>query len=522
MPARNAPSAEGPRVVGRYALFEEIAAGGMATVHLGRLMASAGFSRTVAIKRLYPQFAKDPEFVAMFLDEALLAARVRHPNVVGTIDVVALEGELLLVMEYVHGESLSRLLRNEAEANRSVPLRIASGLMTSVLHGLHAAHEARTETGLPLGIVHRDVSPHNVLVGQDGVARVLDFGVAKAAWRTQTTREGQIKGKLAYMSPEQLLNQEVDRRADIFAASTVLWEVLTGCRLFSAEQPGAVFHRVIHEPVLPPSRKRAEVPPELDDLVLKGLSKDRELRFASAREMAFALEKIVPPASTGEVSLWVEEVARETLAKRAKQVDGIESSAARSGTAVLAQPPVAAQEAGGSSDASAPASTSSHPPHKEALASSVATVSELFPTVSAGRSRLRVGLAVAAVALAGLAALAVGRWLGGPTRSAVSPGASLERPPARVEGPVAVDITQAEAPPQLTVPDAGTAATTAPVLPAASASPAPAVTHRAGAGPAAPGRPAVHAAPSARSHSSCTPPYTVDSAGFRVLKPECL
>jgi serine/threonine-protein kinase len=494
----------------------------MATVHLGRLMASAGFSRTVAIKRLYPQFAKDPEFVAMFLDEALLAARVRHPNVVGTIDVVALDGELLLVMEYVHGESLSRLLRNEAEHDRVVPLRIASGLMSGVLQGLHAAHEARTETGLPLGIVHRDVSPHNVIVGQDGAPRVLDFGVAKAAWRTQTTREGQIKGKLAYMSPEQLLNQEVDRRADIFAASTVLWEVLTGSRLFSAEQPGAVFHRVLHEPVVAPSQKRPEVPPELDELVLKGLSKDRALRFATAREMAFALEKIVPPASAGEVSLWVEEVARETLAKRAKQVDGIESSAAsRSEVAAVVDPPAVIQAAGGAGGGSSDSSASAH---KEALASSVATVSEVLGTGtprSATRSRLRIGLAVGAVALAGLGALSFGRWLGGSARSAASSGAAVERPPAHVEGPGAVDIG-ARSTSSTDASEAGAPPPTSAPPPAAPASVPAAISHRPQMAPSTPGRPAAHPSPSARPRTSCTPPYTIDSAGFRVLKPECL
>src|SRR5687768_9224260 len=152
------------RVVGRYALYNEIAAGGMATIHLGRLLGPVGFSRTVAIKRLHPQFAKDPEFVSMFLDEARLAARIQHPNVVQTLDVVALEGELFLVMEYVQGESLSRLMRTlRAQAGR-VPARIVSSIVTNVLYGLHAAHEARTERGAPLGIVHRDVSPQNVMI----------------------------------------------------------------------------------------------------------------------------------------------------------------------------------------------------------------------------------------------------------------------------------------------------------------------------------------------------------------------
>ena len=165
----NAEPSAPVRVVGRYALYGEIAAGGMATVHFGRLLGPVGFSRTVAIKRLHPQFAKDPEFVSMFLDEARLAARIRHPNVVPTLDVVATQGELFLVMDYVQGESLSKLIRIAREQGGCIPGRITAGILVGALHGLHAAHEAKNERGEPLGIVHRDISPQNVLVGSDGV-----------------------------------------------------------------------------------------------------------------------------------------------------------------------------------------------------------------------------------------------------------------------------------------------------------------------------------------------------------------
>src|SRR5579859_759387 len=223
------------RSIGRYVLFDEIAAGGMATVHFGRQSGAAGFSRTVAIKRLHPNLAKDPEFVAMFLDEARLVARIRHPNVVPTLDVVATEGEVFVVMEYVHGESLAKIRSAMLKAGRVADPRIVSAIMSSVLHGLHAAHEAKSEIGQPLNIVHRDVSPQNVLVGIEGTARVLDFGVAKAIGRVQTTREGQIKGKLAYMPPEQLHGGRVTRQADVYAAAVVTWETLTGARLFAGE-----------------------------------------------------------------------------------------------------------------------------------------------------------------------------------------------------------------------------------------------------------------------------------------------
>jgi len=192
----------------------------MATVHIGRLVGPAGFARIVAIKRMHAQFAADPDFVAMFLDEAWLAARIQHPNVVQTLDVVTTEGELFLVMEYVQGETLARLERSAREAGELPPARVVVGIASSMLHGLHAAHEAKDESGKALSIVHRDVSPQNVMVGVDGIARLLDFGVAKATVRLQTTREGQLKGKLAYMAPEQLAGQAT-RASDIYSAGVV-------------------------------------------------------------------------------------------------------------------------------------------------------------------------------------------------------------------------------------------------------------------------------------------------------------
>ncbi len=177
-----------PRVFDRYRIGEAIASGGMATVHLGRLVGPAGFSRTVAIKRLHAYLAAEsPEFVERFVDEARIASRVRHANVVPTLDVIAKDEELLLVLDYVHGESLARVRKMALELGERIPPRIASAIVVGVLRGLHAAHEATSTRGTPLDIVHRDVSPQNVLVGVDGVARVLDFGIAKAAGRVHET-----------------------------------------------------------------------------------------------------------------------------------------------------------------------------------------------------------------------------------------------------------------------------------------------------------------------------------------------
>jgi serine/threonine-protein kinase len=320
--------------LGRYALHAEIAAGGMATVYLGRLHGAVGFGRTVAIKRLHPHLAKDPEFVSMFLDEAHLAARVQHPNVVPTLDVVTSDGELFLVLEYVRGESFSALVRAARAAGETLPITVVVAVVVGMLNGLHAAHEATDEQGKPLGIVHRDVSPQNVLVGADGIARVLDFGVAKAATRLQTTREGQLKGKVSYMAPEQL-NGEVTRRTDIYAAGVVLWEALTGKRLMKGDTEAQLLNAVLSMEIPPPSSRNPEVSAELDAVVMKAVAKKPEDRFATAADMAMALEHAVRPASTREVSAWMEQHLGESLNRRRRIVAEIESSTSAPGRGEL-------------------------------------------------------------------------------------------------------------------------------------------------------------------------------------------
>ena len=194
------------REVGRYVLFDAIAAGGMASIHLGRLRGAAGFNKTVAIKRLHTHLLADREFVTSFIDEARLASRIQHPNVVPMLDVLEADGELLLVMEYVHGLSFARVFRTLAAAGKRAPVAVVTvAIVADALHGLHAAHEATDERGEPLHIIHRDVSPQNMLVGADGGARILDFGIAKARGRLGGTASGVLKGKLGYMAPEQLL-----------------------------------------------------------------------------------------------------------------------------------------------------------------------------------------------------------------------------------------------------------------------------------------------------------------------------
>ena len=324
----------GALVVGRYALYGKIASGGMATVYFGRMLGAAGFMRTVAIKRLHPHLADEPDFVSMMVDEARLVARVQHPNVAQTLDVVNEGGELIIVMEYVAGESLSRLLRAESQRQRVIPPAIASSVMSGVLHGLQAAHTAKTEHGEPLGIVHRDVSPHNVIVGVDGLARVIDFGVAKAAGRIQTTRAGVVKGKLPYMAPEQLGGQEITRQADVYAAGVVLWELLTGRRLFRADDDITLFKLVLAGASEPPSQWASFIPPALDAVVMRALSHDPAARYGTAREMADALGRAVAPALASDVGAWVEDAAKQVLDARNAQLAEIESQ-----SSVPAQPP---------------------------------------------------------------------------------------------------------------------------------------------------------------------------------------
>lgn len=304
----------------RYEILGEIASGGMASVLYGRLKGPAGFARAVAIKRLHPHIAREPDFVSMFIDEARICARLSHVNIVPTLDVIEVPSELCLVMEYVHGASLDVLIDLARDHQKPIPVRIAVALLAGVLHGLHAAHESRGDHGEPLSVVHRDVSPQNVLVGEDGVARVLDFGIAKAAGKLRTTPSGEVKGKLAYMAPEQFRGGSVDRRVDVYGAATVLWEVLIGRPLFEGQNESAVVYRVLNDEHAPPSGERDDVPPELDAIVLKALSRDSAERFSTAREMALVLERTVGGASQSEVSEWVRDIAGSLLDQRGDEL----------------------------------------------------------------------------------------------------------------------------------------------------------------------------------------------------------
>ena len=333
---------------GRYALHGPLASGGTATVHFGRLLGTAGFARTVAIKRLHGDLLESPEAVSKLLDEARLASRIRHPNVVATLDMVAGEEEVFLVSEYVPGESLARLLSAARDRGEMVPVHIATAMVCDVLQALHAAHGAVDEQGEPLGIVHRGVTPENVLVGSDGLARLLDFGVAKGKGRLQTSRVGQLKGKVGYMAPEQLLGEEPDRRSDIYSAAVLLWEAVCGRRLFDDDgRPGdehQLIPRILDADLVPPSVVVPSLPKVLDAVVMRGLNLEPEARYDSARELAITLEEAVGVATHRQVGEWVERLAAEALSRRAAQLRELERACPGGGDEAAAELLAAARE----------------------------------------------------------------------------------------------------------------------------------------------------------------------------------
>ncbi|HEX3770315.1 MAG TPA: serine/threonine-protein kinase [Polyangiaceae bacterium] len=342
------PESAQPRALGRYMLYAPIARGGMATIHIARLVGDDGFSRIVAAKRLHPQFTEDPEFIAMFRDEAEIASKIHHPNVVPVLDIVVARGaanaedgdqgeEVVLVQEYVHGVPLDRLFRAARTVHEPIPPRIAIAVMAGVLAGLHAAHETADEKGRPLGIVHRDVSPQNVMVSVDGIPRLLDFGIAKASSSAHVTRAGLLKGKIAYMAPEQVVGNDLGRSADIYACGVVLWELLSLQRLHAGRGESQILAAVVRGEIpsltaaLEPERTRMprdrwDLLTRLEPVVARALATDPARRFATAAEMLGALVRVVPAATALEVSTWVKERCGDYLERRQRVLAANEDS----------------------------------------------------------------------------------------------------------------------------------------------------------------------------------------------------
>ncbi|MCC6214318.1 MAG: serine/threonine protein kinase [Polyangiaceae bacterium] len=471
---------EGKQRLDRYELVAEIASGGMATVFLARLSGMGGFQRFVAIKRLHPHLAGEQEFVDMFLDEARLAAQIHHPNVVPILEVGASDRGYYIVMEYIEGDTLARLLARAATVGGRVPASIGVRVLVDTLAGLHAAHELHDHEGRLVELVHRDVSPQNVLVGVDGLTRITDFGVARAESRLSATRVGQLKGKIAYMAPEQAAGSpDVDRRADVFSAGIVLWEVLAGRRLFKAENEAATLSRVVSEPIPRLTQIVPEISLRLSAVAMKALDRDIEKRFQSCREFADALEEAATASKTISSQRDVAAYVTEVLGQEISQArDAVRAWLARSEPSQVAVPEVA----GAHGYASAPPSST--------VSAAGVTVASPRPAAPEGdasppqRSRkgLAIGLGAAAALGLVLAVLAAGGGAGAPPVAAT--------PPPPQPAPVEPAVAAAPAPsPAITASAAAVEQPPASGTPAAPEEKAATPTHR-GARGAAPARPA--------------------------------
>ena len=388
---------DGPTTIGKYVLCGELAKGGMATIYIGHAI---GSKEPLAIKKMNVH-GSSPELITMFLDELALAGSVKHRNIVRTIDVVSTDDDLCLVMEYVEGETVSKLMRAAREQNIPMPVPIVCGIVVAALHALHAVHEATDANGKPLEIVHRDVSPQNIVVGIDGVTRLLDFGVAKAAVRLQQTRTGELKGKVAYMAPEQLERHEVTKLTDLYAMAVVLWEALAGRRLFEAETEGQLVRKVMQGTSDPPSTTRPDIPESIDAVVMRALAKEPADRYQTARQLAGAIEGAVAVARAPEIASLVLLVAKKTLDARARRIATMIASGGSAGVAPM--PPSSSQVVASvpSSQRIVAARPTGSSPGSSPSTASAASVPSATPSVGTGlRSRAAAPASAAAAAIA--------------------------------------------------------------------------------------------------------------------------
>jgi serine/threonine-protein kinase len=299
-----------PLMLGPYELIERIATGGMAEVYLSRRAGPHGFQKVVAVKRILPQLAQDSDFVAMFVDEARVCARLAHPNIVQVFDFGEHDGELYMAMEYVDGTTAARLVRAAAARGEEVPLEAALYIALSILRGLDYAHNVRGEDGRALALVHRDVSPGNVLIDRSGAVKLTDFGIARAAEIERRTDAGQLKGKLGYMSPEQVVGKELDARSDLFTAAIVLAELVMLRPLFSGPNEIDVLMRIRDADLAVIDRAGARVPDDVKAILFRAMARDRALRYPNAATFAEAIEEVLRrrrlQVGPGKLATWIE------------------------------------------------------------------------------------------------------------------------------------------------------------------------------------------------------------------------
>ena len=277
--------------VGRYRLIDRLAVGGMAELFLGFTQSMHGFEKLVVLKRILPQFAENPDFVRMFLDEARLAATLDHPHIAHVYDIGEHHGSYFFSMEYVHGQSLLRVMRAVTKARRPLPLEHSLNVIIGTCSGLHYAHEKVGLDGTPLGIVHRDISPPNLILTYDGTVKVVDFGIAKAATAKSNTAVGTLKGKIPYMAPEQCRSEPLDRRSDIFSIGIILYELTVGRRLFQAETEIAIIQKITSGGFPPPTSVHPSYPGELEAIVMRALQLNPDARYSTARDLQIDLEE---------------------------------------------------------------------------------------------------------------------------------------------------------------------------------------------------------------------------------------
>jgi serine/threonine-protein kinase len=277
--------------IGKFDVIAEIGTGGMATVYLARSVGGGGFHRLVAIKVMHRHLSSEDGFVEMFLDEARVAATIHHPNIVSILDVGLEDGLIFLVMDYVEGDSFSAIEKIAVNQRKRIPLNVILRVALDSLAGLHAAHELCDIHGQHLKIIHRDVSPHNIVTGVDGISRIVDFGIAKAETRITTTKVGMIKGKLNFMAPEQIRNTPLDRRVDIFGMGVTLWEAVTLRRLYAGENDFDTARKILAGEYPPLTQFDPTLPPALDEICRKALHPNPDERFRTAEEFAVAIER---------------------------------------------------------------------------------------------------------------------------------------------------------------------------------------------------------------------------------------
>ncbi|HEX7837591.1 MAG TPA: serine/threonine-protein kinase, partial [Kofleriaceae bacterium] len=300
---------------GKYSLVARLATGGMAEIFLARMQGAAGFEKLVCIKRILPHLARDRQFVAMFLDEARIAAQITHPNVCQVFELGEITGSYYLAMEYLEGVPLACFRRHDYYGPMPDP-RLVAGIAIQACEGLHHAHQLRHADGSVMEVVHRDISPQNLFVTADGIVKVLDFGIAKIQGATVRTSTGAIKGTYAYMAPEQLRGERLDRRTDVFAMGIVMWETLTRRYLFKRDTEFLTFQAISAEPIEDVCAIRPDVPPALSRVIMTALARDRGERFATARMLGEAIAAAIRPLTAAAIS---EELGRAFPVELAEQ-----------------------------------------------------------------------------------------------------------------------------------------------------------------------------------------------------------